>query len=66
MTMQMLMADERKAAFEDGVQKGIQKGVNRIITRMFRKGKSVEDIAQDTDTPVEDVRNMLKAEGLLH
>ncbi len=61
MTMQMYMADERKAAREEG----IQIGVNRIIARMFRKGKSVEDIAQDTDTPVEDVRNMLKSEGLL-
>ena len=61
MTMQMLMADERKVACEEG----IQIGENRIVARMFRKGKFVEDIAQDTDTPMVDVCDMLKAEGLL-
>ena len=61
MTMQMLMADERRA----GRNEGIQIGENRIVARMFCKGKSVEDIAEDTDTPIEDVREMLQAEGLL-
>ncbi len=62
MTMQMYLADERRAAREDG----IREGVNQIIARMFRKGKSAEDIARDTDTPIEDVQDILKAEGLLH
>ncbi len=29
MTMQMLMADERRAAREDGVREGIQKGIQK-------------------------------------
>lgn len=32
---------------------------------MYRGGKPVEDIAQDTDMPVEAVRDILKTEGLL-
>ena len=65
MTMQMLMADERWAGREEGLQEGIQIGVNKVIMKMFRKGKSVEDIAEDTDMLIDDVRDMLRAEGLL-
>ena len=57
MTMQMLMADERRAGREDTEK--------RIIVRMYHRGKTVEDIAQDTDIPVEAVRNILKTERLL-
>ena len=57
MTMQMLMADERRAAREDTEK--------RIVVRMCRRGKTVEDIAQDTDILMEAVRGILKAEGLL-
>ncbi len=58
MTMQMLMAAERRAGREDTEK--------RIAVRMYRRGKSLEDIAQDTDIPIEAVRDILKAEGLLH
>ncbi len=58
MTMQMLMADERKAAREDTEK--------RIVIRMYHRGKSMEDIAQDTNIPIEAVRKMLKAGGLLN
>jgi len=81
MTMQMYMADERRAAREEGLQEGLEKGLVKglekglqkgrdegiriIIARMYRRGRTVEDIARDTDTPIDDVRNMLKAEELL-
>ena len=55
--MQMLMADQRRAGREDTEK--------RIIVRMYHRGKTVEDIAQDTDIPVEAVRNILKTERLL-
>lgn len=38
----------------------------RIVVRMYRRGKSMEDIAQDTDISIEAVREMLKAEGPLN
>lgn len=57
MTMQMLMADERRAAREDTEK--------RIVVRMYRRGKTLEDIAQDTDIRLEEVRDILKSEGLL-
>lgn len=66
MTMQMLMADERWAGRKEGLQEGTQNTEKRIVMRMFRRGKSVEDIAQDTDIPVEAVRDILKTEGLLN
>ena len=62
-------AEGREEGLKEGLQQGLQQGRNEgsriIVARMFRKGKSVEDIAEDTDTPIEDVRDMLKAEGLL-
>ena len=61
MTMQMLMADERRA----GRNEGRSEAIRSIVAKMFRRGKSLEDIAEDTDMPVEDVRDMLKADGLL-
>ena len=61
MTMQMLMADERWA----GRNEGRCEAIRSIVAKMFRRGKSLEDIVEDTDTPIEDVREMLKAEGLL-
>ena len=66
MTMQMLMADERRAGRREGLQEGTQNTEKRIVTRMFHRGKSVEDIAQDTELPLEEVRDILKNEGLLN
>lgn len=58
MTIQMYIADEKRAARKDAER--------RIIVRMYRRGKPLEDIAQDTDMPVDAVRDILKAEGLVN
>jgi predicted transposase/invertase (TIGR01784 family) len=48
---------------EEGIEKGIEKGreegieeyVRDLITRMLRKGKSIESIVSDTDIPMNKV-----------
>ncbi len=49
---------------EDGVKEGIEKGVMQekiaIIKRQLKKNKSVEDIADIVDLPIEQVEEIIK------
>lgn len=53
MTMQMYMADERRAAREDGVREGIQKGIREGILA------SINSLMKTTGWPVEQAMKAL-------
>ncbi len=49
-----------RIGLEKGEQIGLEKGQAEIVLRMYRKGKSVAEIADVTDLPLETVQAMVK------
>ena len=47
-----------RASYEDGRDDGISEGVEMVALKMIRRGKSFEDIHEDTDLPIERIQKL--------
>ena len=47
-----------RASYEDGRDDGISEGVEKVVIKMIRRGKSFEDIHEDTDLPIERIQKL--------
>ena len=54
---QMLVND----GIDEGRKEGIQAGVSRVITAMLKKGKTISDIAADTDISEDEIRKIQRS-----
>ena len=52
------MANQREEGRQEGRQEGEIIGIEKIITAMLRNGKTPEQIASDTEIPIENVRKI--------
>ena len=58
-----------KSAKEEGIEQGLEQGIERGITqkqeevifKLFKKGKSFEEIANLLDLSIDEVKNILKS-----
>ena len=48
------MDDAKQAWFEDGVEQGIK----AVAIKMLRKGKSLEEVAEFTDIPIQRLKEL--------
>lgn len=47
-----------RASYEDGRDDGINEGVEMVALKMIQRGKSFEDIHEDTDLPIERIQKL--------
>ena len=47
-----------RASYEDGRDDGISEGIEKVALKMIRRGKSFEDIHEDTDLPIERIKKL--------
>lgn len=52
------MDDALAARYEDGRDDGISEGIEKVALKMIRRGKSFEDICEDTDLPIERIKKL--------
>lgn len=61
---QLHIESEREIAIEEGIQKGIQQGFQQVVERLLQKGKSVEEIVDLLDMPLEKVEKIRQNRNL--
>lgn len=61
---QLHIESEREIATEEGIQKGIQQGFEQVVERLLQKGKSVEEIVDLLDMPLEKVEKIRQNRNL--
>lgn len=47
-----------RASYEDGLDDGIVAGLEKVALKMIQRGKSFEDIHEDTDLPIERIKKL--------
>lgn len=47
-----------RASYEDGRDDGISEGVEMVALKMIQRGKSFEEIREDTDLPLERIKKL--------
>ncbi|NPA58504.1 MAG: Rpn family recombination-promoting nuclease/putative transposase [Aquificae bacterium] len=53
----------RQEGLKEGLQKGLQKGLQEAVVKLYKKGKSSEEISELLDIPLDEVKKLLKLKG---
>ena len=58
LALEWKMDDALAARYEDGRDDGISEGIEKVALKMIRRGKSFEEIREDTDLPLERIKKL--------
>ena len=54
---------EKDPFFEMGFKKGKQKGLQEAVAKLYKKGKTPEEISELLDMPLDEIKKLLKLKG---
>jgi predicted transposase YdaD len=53
------LKEGKEIGLKEGEKRGIEKGQRLLIERLIKKGKSLEEISELLDIPIEEIKNLL-------
>ncbi len=50
----------KQEGLQEGLQKGLQKGMQEAVAKLYKKGKTPEEISELLDIPLDEIKKLLK------